>query len=50
MDAEAEGLAPGAMSMPEVLHYLQGEWGRFERERSRWVQERAELQVRGCPE
>lgn len=35
-----------ALSLPSVLHYLQREWSRFEHERARWAQERAELQAR----
>eukprot|EP00051_Salpingoeca_urceolata_P027943 m.484095 g.484095 ORF g.484095 m.484095 type:complete len:685 (+) comp23202_c0_seq1:373-2427(+) len=32
--------------LPSVLLYLQREWGNFERERTRWACERAELQAR----
>lgn len=32
-------------SLPGVLHYLQSEWRRFERERNEWAIERAELKV-----
>ncbi|KAI8093369.1 WD40-repeat-containing domain protein [Halteromyces radiatus] len=33
-------------SLPGVLHYLQAEWRRFERERNEWAIERAELKAR----
>ncbi|KAL1930160.1 hypothetical protein VTP01DRAFT_1314 [Rhizomucor pusillus] len=33
-------------SLPGVLHYLQSEWRRFERERNEWAIERAELKAR----
>lgn len=32
-------------TLPGVLHYLQVEWRRFERERNEWAIERAELKV-----
>lgn len=32
-------------SLPGVLHFLQAEWRRFERERNEWTIERAELKV-----
>ncbi|CAO3644735.1 unnamed protein product [Cunninghamella blakesleeana] len=32
-------------SLPGVLHYLQAEWRRFERERNEWTIERAELKA-----
>lgn len=32
-------------TIPGVLHFLQHEWARFERERSNWEVERAELKV-----
>lgn len=32
-------------SLPGVLHYLQAEWRKFEREKNEWAIERAELQV-----
>lgn len=32
-------------TIPGVLHFLQHEWTRFERERSNWEVERAELKV-----
>lgn len=32
-------------SLPGVLHYLQAEWRKFEREKNEWVIERAELKV-----
>lgn len=33
-------------SLPGVLHYLQAEWRKFEREKNEWAIERAELQVK----
>ncbi|KAI7866927.1 Striatin [Mucor mucedo] len=33
-------------SLPGVLHYLQAEWRKFEREKNEWAIERAELQAR----
>ncbi|KAI8987962.1 WD40-repeat-containing domain protein [Mycotypha africana] len=33
-------------SLPGVLHFLQAEWRRFERERNEWTIERAELKAR----
>lgn len=33
------------LTFPMTLHFLQQEWGRFERERLLWQQERADLQV-----
>lgn len=41
-----ELLAPVDYNLPGVLHYLQAEWRRFERERNEWTIERAELKVR----
>lgn len=32
-------------NLPGVLHYLQAEWRKFEREKNEWAIERAELQV-----
>lgn len=32
-------------SLPGILHYLQAEWRKFEREKNEWAIERAELQV-----
>lgn len=32
-------------TLPGVLHYLQVEWRKFEREKNEWAIERAELQV-----
>ena len=32
-------------SLPGVLHYLQVEWRRFERERNEWTIERAQMKV-----
>ncbi|ORZ11245.1 WD40-repeat-containing domain protein [Absidia repens] len=37
---------PVDYSLPGVLHYLQAEWRRFERERNEWTIERAELKAR----
>ena len=43
---EPEGrLPPTTYTLPGVLHFIQHEWTKFERERSRWDVERAELQV-----
>jgi striatin 1/3/4 len=33
------------MSLATVLHYLQSEWRRYERERNEWEIERAEMRV-----
>ncbi|KAG0182213.1 hypothetical protein DFQ28_006996 [Apophysomyces sp. BC1034] len=33
-------------SLPGVLHFLQAEWRRFERERNEWAIEKAELKAR----
>ena len=43
----SESLDGPPYSLPGVLQFVQHEWARFERERSRWEIERAELQVRG---
>jgi hypothetical protein len=32
-------------TLPGVLHFLQQEWRRFERDRNEWEMERAELKV-----
>lgn len=32
-------------TLPGILHYLQTEWRRFEREKNEWTIERAELKV-----
>jgi striatin 1/3/4 len=32
-------------TLPGVLHFLQAEWRKFEREKNEWVIERAELKV-----
>ncbi|RKP04661.1 Striatin family-domain-containing protein, partial [Thamnocephalis sphaerospora] len=37
---------PPAYSLPGVLHFLQQEWRRFERDRNEWEIERAELKAR----
>lgn len=43
---EGEGRVPtSTYTLPGVLHFIQHEWTRFERDRSRWEVERAELQV-----
>lgn len=34
-------------TIPGILHFIKHEWSRFEKERSNWEVERAELQVRG---
>ncbi|KAI8339260.1 WD40-repeat-containing domain protein [Chlamydoabsidia padenii] len=41
-----ESLPPVDYNLPGVLHYLQAEWRRFERERNEWTIERAELKAR----
>ncbi len=33
-------------TIPGILHFIKHEWSRFEKERSNWEVERAELQVR----
>ncbi|KAI8140171.1 WD40-repeat-containing domain protein [Fennellomyces sp. T-0311] len=38
--------APVEYSLPGVLHYLQVEWRRFERERNEWTIERAQMKAR----
>jgi striatin 1/3/4 len=35
------------MNLANVLHYLQSEWRRWERDRNEWEIERAEMRVRG---
>ncbi|KAI9496878.1 WD40-repeat-containing domain protein [Zychaea mexicana] len=37
---------PAEYSFPGVLHYLQVEWRRFERERNEWTIERAQMKAR----
>lgn len=32
-------------TLPGVLHFLQAEWRKFEREKNEWMIERAELKV-----
>ncbi|KAJ8662327.1 hypothetical protein O0I10_002021 [Lichtheimia ornata] len=36
---------PNEYTLPGVLHYLQAEWRRFERERNEWAIERSELKA-----
>ena len=36
-------------TLSSVLHYLQKEWRRYERDRNEWEIERAEMRVRFCP-
>ena len=44
--APAAGPAPGQeMNLASVLHYLQSEWRRWERDRNEWEIERAEMRV-----
>ncbi|KAI8337566.1 WD40-repeat-containing domain protein [Chlamydoabsidia padenii] len=42
----AETIPPKEYSLPGVLHYIQAEWRRFERERNEWTIEQAELKAR----
>lgn len=42
--AEANG-GGGEMNLASVLHYLQSEWRRWERDRNEWEIERAEMRV-----
>ena len=46
-DAQSQGgSAPGQeMNLASVLHYLQSEWRRWERDRNEWEIERAEMRV-----
>jgi striatin 1/3/4 len=37
---------PAELSLAGVLHFLQTEWRRYERERNEWEIERAEMRVR----
>lgn len=39
------GTSEGGMSLAGVLHYLQTEWRRWERDRNEWEIERAEMRV-----
>jgi striatin 1/3/4 len=44
--SQANGAAPGQeMNLAGVLHYLQSEWRRWERDRNEWEIERAEMRV-----
>jgi striatin 1/3/4 len=44
--AAAAGPVPGQeMNLASVLHYLQSEWRRWERDRNEWEIERAEMRV-----
>lgn len=36
-------------TLSSVLHFLQTEWRRYERDRNEWEIERAEMRVRPCP-
>jgi hypothetical protein len=40
--------ATASLSVPGALHYLYNEWRHFERDRSEWELERAELKVNFC--
>jgi striatin 1/3/4 len=40
---DSDGARQPVFNIPGVLHFLQHEWARFERERSNWEVERAEL-------
>jgi striatin 1/3/4 len=35
--------------LSNILHFLQSEWRRYERDRNEWEVERAELRVRASP-
>jgi striatin 1/3/4 len=48
-DAQSQAASGGAgqeMNLASVLHYLQSEWRRWERDRNEWEIERAEMRVR----
>lgn len=47
-DGQSNSQAPSApeMNLANVLHYLQSEWRRWERDRNEWEIERAEMRVR----
>lgn len=34
-------------TIPGILHFIKHEWSRFEKERTNWEVQKAELQVRG---
>ena len=40
-----DGMNGGEMNLASVLHYLQSEWRRWERDRNEWEIERAEMRV-----
>lgn len=42
------GGAGQEMNLASVLHYLQSEWRRWERDRNEWEIERAEMRVSIC--
>lgn len=42
---EPQPNAPPEMNLANVLHYLQSEWRRWERDRNEWEIERAEMRV-----
>ena len=44
-DANGAGGGGGEMNLASVLHYLQSEWRRWERDRNEWEIERAEMRV-----
>lgn len=44
-DAASSGQSPPEMNLANVLHYLQSEWRRWERDRNEWEIERAEMRV-----
>ena len=37
-------------SLPGILHYLQSEWRRYEKDRNEWEIERAEMRVSSMPQ
>jgi striatin 1/3/4 len=47
-DPSAPGLQnqPSPLTLSQVLHFLQTEWRRYERERNEWEIERGEMRVR----
>lgn len=47
--AASASAAPPEMNLANVLHYLQSEWRRWERDRNEWEIERAEMRVSVTP-
>lgn len=48
IDALSPAMQSTSLGFPAVLHFLQSEWRRFERERIEWEVERAEMQAKIC--